>query len=338
MNGTQINEILTLNGLATIDRNRLMEIAKIEGKEFEHKLLAARDNDDEAAREYLSNVIKACAPFCRQTLENSNLPVDLPTIIAVAKAEGSMFFKALNAVSKLGIHASDANIFLRTKLTPAKPEQGGGRLPDYDSFENPPVSMPVSQPPAMTQTPARPAASAFFQASPKPQETASNEPKKHFASVHVYAGKAALCFSEDQTQSGNQPTVRIEVAPSTAPRTYDWSRKISIQMSLLDLYAVLAVLSEQTASAELSGRGATHDKFFAIERQEGNFFVKMGQKGVVYAVPVDALGFIPVHNLLLRQIFANDPHLSEERLNKLLATHGRMSAEAQGKRPQRRAA
>lgn len=129
-------------------------------------------------------------------------------------------------------------------------------------------------------------------------------------SVHVYGGKAALCFEADKTKAGFD-TVALDAAASSGPRQYNWGNKVRIQLTRGELPVVAAVLIGALPSCEFKSHGPNKDKGFSIERQAGGkVFIKvMAANEGVKAVPVMASDIFYVTSLFLRQIQKSHPWL-----------------------------
>ena len=129
-----------------------------------------------------------------------------------------------------------------------------------------------------------------------------SEVERDYLSFHVYGGKAALCFGADQTRRGLH-TVYLDAAPAVGEREYDWTQRIRIQLTRIELPEVAAVLLGYLPKCEFGNHGAEQTKGFAIEAQQGKFFVKVWQKGnSVRAVPMILEDAFYVSGLLLRQL------------------------------------
>lgn len=129
-------------------------------------------------------------------------------------------------------------------------------------------------------------------------------------SMHVYGGKAALCFEADMTKQG-VPTVALDGAVSTAPRQYNWQNKVRIQMTKAELPVVAAVLMGVIPSCEFSSHGQENNKGFSMERQGGGkVFVKVFEKGQpLRTVPIMAPDVFYVTSLVFRQLQKANPWL-----------------------------
>lgn len=129
------------------------------------------------------------------------------------------------------------------------------------------------------------------------------------AKFHVYGGKAALCFEADVTRGG-VPTIALDAASSTGPRSYNWGQKTRIQMTRAELPVVAAVLLGARQSCEFSSHGADKTKGFSMERQGTKVFTKVFEKGGgVKAVPIEAADAFFVTSLFLLQIRKISPWL-----------------------------
>lgn len=127
---------------------------------------------------------------------------------------------------------------------------------------------------------------------------------------HVYGGKAALCFEEDTTRGGVQ-TIALDAAAAVGPKTYDWKKKVRIQMTRAELPVVAAVLLGKRQSCEFKAHGEDKSKGFSMERQAGGkVFVKVFEKEKgVKAVPIEAPDVFYVASIFLLQIRRSAPWL-----------------------------
>lgn len=126
---------------------------------------------------------------------------------------------------------------------------------------------------------------------------------------HVYGGKGALCFEMDETRD-LRPTVALDAAQSIGPKQYGWANKIRIQMTVNELPEVAAVLFGFQQKCEFKNHGPDNNKGFSIERQQGQFFVRVFTKGANVAVPMYAPDAYHVAVLVLRQLQALSPWMS----------------------------
>lgn len=149
----------------------------------------------------------------------------------------------------------------------------------------------------------------------QPPQGISRDDRDYY-SVHIYGGKSALCFQADTTRSGREGetnTVRLEAAPSSAPRQYNWSEKIAVQFTVKELPCVLAVFMGWMPSVTFKAHGPQQDKGFSMEHQEGGkMFVKVWQAKRAMAVPLYAQDMYSVVALLLRQMAKNHGFMGVE--------------------------
>lgn len=133
--------------------------------------------------------------------------------------------------------------------------------------------------------------------------------QREYVNVHVYGGKAALCFSADETKHG-VPTVQIDAAPMISERTYNWSEKVTIQLTVGEMPHVAAVIFGVLPGCDYGNHGADHKKGFKMENQAGKVFVQLRAPGVSHAVPITAADIWKVGNLFARQLRAGNRHLT----------------------------
>ncbi|MFA5700688.1 MAG: hypothetical protein WC913_05370 [Desulfuromonas sp.] len=148
-----------------------------------------------------------------------------------------------------------------------------------------------------------------------PQQTYEPEPQngqpgeKGWMKKHVYGGKAALCFEEDETRGGMH-TVCLDAADATAPRQYNWKEKLRVQFTRDELLVVTAVLFGMLPRCEYKNHGPDNSKGFSIEDQGDKLFVKVFAKGVkMKAVPVNPEDAFFVAQICLHQLKKNAPWL-----------------------------
>lgn len=153
---------------------------------------------------------------------------------------------------------------------------------------------------------------------------------REFISHHVYGGKAALCWDVDKTKNGDY-TLRLEAAKAVGERQYDWSNKITIQLTRDELPCVAAVFLGILPKAEGKnhGVGDQQGKGFEIEHQGNKLFVKVfAPQKPPCAVPVSPEDAFTVASLLVRQIRKGKPWLSgNDIMTMLRAIIGRMKSQ-----------
>lgn len=143
----------------------------------------------------------------------------------------------------------------------------------------------------------------------RPVRHARDGSQREYINVHVYGGKAALCFSADETKHG-VPTVQIDAAPMVSERTYNWSEKVTIQLTAAEMPHVAAVIFGVLPSCDYGNHGPDHKKGFKMENQAGKVFVQLRAPGVSHAVPITAADLWKVGNLFARQLRMGNRHLS----------------------------
>lgn len=161
-----------------------------------------------------------------------------------------------------------------------------------------------------------------------PQQGQDGE--REYMSHHVYGGKAALCWDVDQTRNGDS-TIRLEAAKVIGERKYDWSNKITIQLTRDELPCVAAVFLGilQRTEGRNHGVGDQQGKGFEIEHQGNKLFVKVfAPQRPPCAVPISPEDAFTVASLLVRQIRKGKPWLSgNDIMTMLRAIIGRMKSQ-----------
>lgn len=147
------------------------------------------------------------------------------------------------------------------------------------------------------------------------------EQRPEYLSHHCYGGKAALCVQADETR-GSKPrqTVRIEAAVATAPRSYNWTDKVAIQLTRQELLQVAAVLMGLQPGVSYQNHGENNDKGFEVKNQKGGIFVRVFAKDKgVRAVPVTAEDAAEVQAIIFRAILKNWPWLTDLGVRAMIA-------------------
>jgi hypothetical protein len=137
-----------------------------------------------------------------------------------------------------------------------------------------------------------------------------------YYSFKIVGSGAALCIAEAQTRATRQYTVNVEGAVALAgagPKTFDWSSKIVVQLTVQEAYQALALFENKLLAVKFDGHGPKHDKSLHIEFQQSHYFVRVIQRGRhAVAVPVRPVDAIPLKALLYKQLLRNESHLRIE--------------------------
>lgn len=166
--------------------------------------------------------------------------------------------------------------------------------------------------------------------SEKPAQTFSCLPEMAFpgrqptsgrpnTSWHVYGSQAALCVEADRTRGGGE-TVAVEGALATAPRTYDWSGKIRVQLTAQELPLFAAALLGYLEIFEAANHG-DQGKGLTLTRQpdRGVAFVRVVARGVApRAVAIQPGDLFHVTAIVLGQLILNHPALPYPAVSDLL--------------------
>lgn len=145
---------------------------------------------------------------------------------------------------------------------------------------------------------------------PRPASTASRpdesqrDEQERPKSVHVYGGKGALCFEEDETKNGFH-TIAIDAAPSTGPKQYDWANKIRIQLTREELPVLLAVMLGVLPQCEYKNHGPQNNKGFGVQDQGNQYYVRVFGPDGVRAVPMTPEDAFRVTAMLIKQMRKN---------------------------------
>ncbi len=293
--------------------DRLIALARMEGVNIKDDLYQAVNQvgDWELSKARAYCALSACTEWFEANLTSLGYEMELEDRVAKAVAYGPDFITTVQRAALATDEGDKAKKMLQSILT-SKPAAA-------PSTGKPPMAEQASPTPeAMPQEPAA-AVSPLVEKPPMVNPpTASDDAEKKYFQVHVYGGKAAACFSADTKRNSATQTIRIETAESTGARVYAWDNKIAVQLSVKELPLVLGVLMGWLPAYKAEGHGEHNDKGFSIERQEGKFFLSMFAKGQkARALPVPPGDAYCITSLLLRQMVANDPHLTSAEVLKL---------------------
>ena len=232
-------------------------------------------------------------------------------------------------------------------LGQAERGQNGARQFLLRHLSHRPAAAPPPPPPAPTrpaapcsgatpQTPTAPHPAATSNANPAPAAAPARSaaPRSGTTPVfrdrvqcRVYGSKAALCIETDVTRQ-DEPTLRLEAAPATGPRAYDWPSKLTLQLTREELPVVAATVLGLLPRCLYKNHGPDQNKGLEIEHQGSHLFVRLFQKerGVL-AVPVGPADSYYLAALALRALRQGTPWLSDQGLLMVLKlTIQRMSA------------
>lgn len=113
--------------------------------------------------------------------------------------------------------------------------------------------------------------------------------------------------------------MRIEAAPATGLREYDWKQKRTLQLTREELPMIAATVLGLLPRCEYKNHGSNQDKGMEIVHQGTHLFVRLFQKDRgVLAVPVTAADSYALGALCLRQLRKTAPWLSDQGVLTLL--------------------
>lgn len=289
--------------------DRLMTLARMEAIHIKDDLYHAVNQVGawQASKDRAFCALNACTDWFEANLASLGYEMTLEDRVVRAVAYGPDFIATVQRAALATDEGDKAKSLLKSILT-GKPH-ASAPSPENPSMVAPAAPAPEAKTEAQAPSPGKPST-----VNPPP---ASEDAEKKYFQVHVYGKAAAACFSADTKRNSTTQTIRIEAAESNGTRVYDWENKIAVQLSVKELPLLLGVLMNWLPAYKAEGHGEKNDKGFSIERQEGKFFLSMFAKGQkARAVPIPPGDAYCITSLLLRQMVANDPHLtSAEVLN-----------------------
>lgn len=300
-------------------------ILKKDSEAFTNALRSSvnKESDWESSVEYVKTMVVTASNWMRESLRTLGIVAPNPDMLVdIAKQEGATFWKAVKNAIEGGADSKIAAEYVRRTIASISVAQEG---------------QPQESTPAPDNSNDGGAADYNYAAYDATQDRPSKGEKSFGKSVHVYAGKSALCFSEDTNRDG-EFTVRIEGAMSSGVRVYDWKGKVSFQLTVQELPLVIGVLHGFMDKLELKGHGRENEKALTIDYQKDKYFISLLCKGEPpRGVPVPAKDIYPVITLLLRQALKNDAFLDtnyilklSDRICKMHCAGGNTGSRAQG--------
>lgn len=315
------------------DVRMLMSVYDIEGDRITQAVADVKQGNEQALK-FLQGIFFSITPKLKQRLQRLNVRIpSLRVLIEIGKHEGPQFAARLKRWDETGNEGDDARYVRLTMAEFLELERSGFRRRCQESSPTRPSgtgaeAIPAGRPmePSRSESNPPPMSSLSLSEEPGVEEPARQSGQgKEIISQHVYGGSAAACFSTDVSRAG-QATVRIEVAQTSGnSRQYNWTDKVSIQLSQRELPLVLATLMQWVPKFEGKGHGTANEKWFTLENQGPKVFLSVNCKGkAVRGVPIMAGDTYALSTLLMRQMLRNDPFLTPESLLMLVRTQGEM--------------
>lgn len=125
----------------------------------------------------------------------------------------------------------------------------------------------------------------------------------------VYATSGALNFEICTNRSGKL-ALNVDATQSNGIRSYDWTKKIIVQLSEKEMLLLYAVLRGFMTTFEAKSHGSANQKAFSIQAQASNFYVKVQERArPLVTVPVPPADAAMLVMLVGHALVANQPVL-----------------------------
>ncbi|PKY09724.1 hypothetical protein B1757_13430 [Acidithiobacillus marinus] len=142
----------------------------------------------------------------------------------------------------------------------------------------------------------------------------------------AYGAKAAFVVAMSKTKPRPNEdlqghyTVNIEAAKIVegAERKYDWSDKITLQLTRAELPTVAAVFYGYMDACTFASHGPAKDKGFSLERKDGGIIARVNATGKSMAVKISPPDIFQMGAILTRQLLKETPWMDSYMLEKLL--------------------
>ena len=136
-------------------------------------------------------------------------------------------------------------------------------------------------------------------------EQANGNANRFGKAIKVFGGKGALTFQATETRAVVK-TINNDAALANAPRQYDWSNKITVQISRAELPVVCGLFAGIVNECKFGSHGPEKNKGYEIQRQQDKVFIKVMQKDkTMVAVPVGPADCFWVAALLTEVLQSN---------------------------------
>lgn len=300
----ELLKVLVEANLPITDSEGFKAIAAIEGKAFPLAVIEVVEGKaTDETTEHVQTVLTAVATSTRDALNDWGYAANPTVLLEVAKREASSFREAFEQAAA----GDDSSRMYFVDL-----------LSQYDALE---AAIPTASATATARTRTTKLAQSAHgnsvshatQAKVQRQSIADATDRAYGESYRVYASSAALCVSECFTKADQKPTVMFETAKKES--TYDWKNKRCVMLTQGEVPLVLGVFLGYLQKVDIVGHGKSQEKWMTIEDQNHQLYVKTTFRGESpRGVPVPPATAAPVIAMLLKQLRANFPHLSEDAL------------------------
>lgn len=329
-----IKSVMSKLGLPPVSDRGLIAVGKVMGADFKQFLIDVANQKENARQSTNAIKLSICllSPAVAHGLAQLNLELPEPEfLVRLGVTQGLAIRENLNvALSADKENAERAKGWLKMTLSDAKIQgrdtSESGRDEKIDS-RAPSASHGASAVAGQGTNSRTGQAQDNSYSHVDDDEVDSNV--QDFRSVHFYGKQFALCFSASMTKASGKkkgvPTINLDAAAAlpNGERNFGWKEGIHFQFTPRELPAVLSVLLGNRQSVEFKSHGQAHDKGFAIERQDGQFYAKcfakdMGSRGV----PIPAHEAFYLVTLIVDQLRAAlDGYSVESILNITRATN-----------------
>lgn len=322
--GDEISTMLTALKLPVPDRVGYLALSQTEGTRFAEAVgHAAAGCQKPQTNDYLRAMLAAVAPSTRTLLAELGFrQIDLCTLIEIASREGRSFASAVwTATSGTGAPEREgAANYIANLIDEYGSGSGIGISIDLDALPPSPAPAAPSTLPENPDARARSPRADASQSSQTPVAEPREPVKRDFAptpgvkksygqSHHVYGQSAGLCFAECAVRNSEKQTVVVEIAAAEGGGI-NWQSKVMVMLSLADLPMVLGLFLGYLDRVELKARGRQNEKHLVMERQDKQFYVSLGVRGLAKrGVPIPAAEVYQIVAMLTRQMCRNDPHM-----------------------------
>lgn len=135
----------------------------------------------------------------------------------------------------------------------------------------------------------------------------------HNYSLKCHGKDFAIEIKPDATKS-NWHTVRLEAAKRlNGQQVYDWSNKISLQLTAVELPEVAAFFLTLTPNAQCKYHGGQNNKGFEGRYQKSSIFASLSESGKPQmGIKMSFVDSMMFGHLCLSQYCFNFPHLTTE--------------------------
>ena len=134
--------------------------------------------------------------------------------------------------------------------------------------------------------------------------------RKNGDSIHVYGGRAAICF-ELGLSPERAPAIHLQAAARDA-RNYDWDNKIQVMLKQDEAIEMLGCLIGAIPATQGRYHGASKNKGYSLSAEGSAFTASVSAGGAgCHAVSISRAQAVLIAGMVLRYLCRMEPELTQ---------------------------